>query len=83
MPAKRAPTTMAQPVSSVNTNSKNNSNATTTATPLATVPPVNNSSNGMSRLTPARDLTLGGRGAGAANKKVFAPNLNAVRNKNT
>lgn len=82
MPAKRASTTMAQPVPSVNTNSKNNSNATT-ATPLATVPPVNNSSNGMSRLTPARDLTLGGRGAGAANKKVFAPNLNAVRNKNT
>ncbi|BFF97586.1 DNA-directed RNA polymerase III subunit RPC4 [Drosophila madeirensis] len=36
--------------------------------------------NGMTRLTPARDLTLGGRGAGS--KKVFAPNLNAVRNKN-
>lgn len=34
----------------------------------------------MARLTPARDLTLGGRGA---SKKVFAPNLNAVRNKNT
>lgn len=73
MPAKRASTTMAQPVA-------NNSNATT---PLATVTPANSSSNGMSRLTPARDLTLGGRGAGAANKKVFAPNLNAVRNKNT
>lgn len=33
-----------------------------------------------------RDLTLGGRiptrGAAAANKKVFTPNLNAVRNKN-
>ncbi|XP_017072218.1 DNA-directed RNA polymerase III subunit RPC4 [Drosophila eugracilis] len=38
--------------------------------------------NGMTRLTPARDLTLGGRGAGVASKKVFAPNLNAVRNKN-
>lgn len=42
-------------------------------------------SNGISKLsslTPARDLTLGGRGA-PANKKVFLPNLNVVRNKNT
>ncbi|XP_068149590.1 DNA-directed RNA polymerase III subunit RPC4 [Drosophila tropicalis] len=38
--------------------------------------------NGLTRLTPARDLTLGGRGPKASNKKVFAPNLNAVRNKN-
>lgn len=82
MPAKRASTTTAQPVPNVNSNTKNNNNATTT-TPLATVPPANSASNGMSRLTPARDLTLGGRGAGAATKKVFAPNLNAVRNKNT
>ncbi|XP_046808652.1 uncharacterized protein LOC111679895 isoform X2 [Lucilia cuprina] len=39
----------------------------------------------LSSLTPARDLTLGGRGGGAAgaNKKVFLPNLNVVRNKNT
>lgn len=33
-----------------------------------------------------RDLTLGGRiptrGAAGANKKIFTPNLNAVRNKN-
>ncbi|XP_054733453.1 DNA-directed RNA polymerase III subunit RPC4 isoform X1 [Anastrepha obliqua] len=40
----------------------------------------------LSSLKPARDLTLGGRG-GAANanaaKKVFTPNLNVVRNKNT
>lgn len=80
MPAKRASTTTAQPVPNVNSNTKNNNNATT---PLATVPPANSASNGMSRLTPARDLTLGGRGAGAPTKKVFAPNLNAVRNKNT
>lgn len=39
----------------------------------------------LSSLTPARDLTLGGRGGGttATNKKVFLPNLNVVRNKNT
>ncbi|XP_017491870.1 PREDICTED: DNA-directed RNA polymerase III subunit RPC4 isoform X2 [Rhagoletis zephyria] len=42
----------------------------------------------LSSLKPARDLTLGGRGGGgaAANnaaKKVFTPNLNVVRNKNT
>ncbi|XP_017863584.1 PREDICTED: DNA-directed RNA polymerase III subunit RPC4 [Drosophila arizonae] len=66
MPAKRA-STAAQPAATAST--------TTTTTPLS------NMSNGMSRLTPARDLTLGGRGA-TATKKVFAPNLNAVRNKN-
>ncbi|XP_030565781.1 DNA-directed RNA polymerase III subunit RPC4 [Drosophila novamexicana] len=74
MPAKRIPAT-AQPVAAA---SSNNSNAA--ATPVAA--PLSNMSNGMSRLTPARDLTLGGRGASAAAKKVFAPNLNAVRNKN-
>lgn len=41
----------------------------------------------LSSFSPARDLTLGGRGGGAgslgaANKKVFTPNLNVVRNKN-
>ncbi|ALC45003.1 CG5147 [Drosophila busckii] len=49
----------------------------------AAAAPVAAAANGMTRLTPARDLTLGGRGGAAANKKVFAPNLNAVRNKNT
>ncbi|XP_064545450.1 DNA-directed RNA polymerase III subunit RPC4 [Drosophila montana] len=75
MPAKRMPAT-AQPVAAA---SSNNSIAAS-ATPVAA--PLSNMSNGMSRLTPARDLTLGGRGASAAAKKVFAPNLNAVRNKN-
>ncbi|XP_004522150.1 DNA-directed RNA polymerase III subunit RPC4 isoform X1 [Ceratitis capitata] len=40
----------------------------------------------LSSLKPARDLTLGGRGGSAganAAKKVFTPNLNVVRNKNT
>ncbi|XP_067613564.1 DNA-directed RNA polymerase III subunit RPC4 isoform X1 [Eurosta solidaginis] len=41
----------------------------------------------LSSLKPVRDLTLGGRGgaagANAASKKVFMPNLNVVRNKNT
>lgn len=37
-----------------------------------------------SSFAPARDLTLGGRGPlGAVTKKVFTPNLNVVRNKNT
>uniref|UniRef100_A0A1A9X101 DNA-directed RNA polymerase III subunit RPC4 n=1 Tax=Glossina brevipalpis TaxID=37001 RepID=A0A1A9X101_9MUSC len=36
----------------------------------------------LSSLTPARDLTLGGRGSAATAKKVFLPNLNVVRNKN-
>ncbi|XP_032596444.1 uncharacterized protein LOC6558313 isoform X2 [Drosophila grimshawi] len=69
MPAKKMPTTTA---------------TTTPAAVAAAVAPLANVANGMSRLTPARDLTLGGRGAAAAaSKKVFAPNLNAVRNKNT
>lgn len=40
----------------------------------------------LTSLKPARDLTLGGRGGNAgpnAAKKVFTPNLNVVRNKNT
>lgn len=45
---------------------------------------ISNGTAKLSSLTPARDLTLGGRGgAGVANKKVFLPNLNVVRNKNT
>ncbi|XP_013108426.2 uncharacterized protein LOC106087799 isoform X2 [Stomoxys calcitrans] len=42
-----------------------------------------NGTTKLSSLTPARDLTLGGRGGiSSAAKKVFVPNLNAVRNKN-
>ncbi|XP_037934365.1 uncharacterized protein LOC119668796 isoform X1 [Teleopsis dalmanni] len=37
----------------------------------------------LSSLKPARDLTLGGRGTAGVTKKVFTPNLNVVRNKNT
>ncbi|XP_034102955.1 DNA-directed RNA polymerase III subunit RPC4 [Drosophila nasuta] len=65
IPAKRLSTT-APPVAN-----NNNNNATSDGS---------KKSNGMTRLTPARDLTLGGRGT---SRKVFAPNLNAVRNKNT
>ncbi|KAL9901707.1 DNA-directed RNA polymerase III subunit RPC4 isoform X2 [Glossina fuscipes] len=36
----------------------------------------------LSSLTPARDLTLGGRGSTTGARKVFLPNLNVVRNKN-
>jgi len=71
MPAKRLSTT-APPVAAAVAN--NNSNGATGDAASQ------NKMNGMTRLTPARDLTLGGRGA---SKKVFAPNLNAVRNKNT
>ncbi|KAH8368717.1 hypothetical protein KR084_008521 [Drosophila pseudotakahashii] len=78
MPAKRmtATTAAASSISGAS-GSTTNSNGPSGggARPLETL-------NGMTRLTPARDLTLGGRGAGAASKKVFAPNLNAVRNKN-
>ncbi|XP_073838687.1 RNA polymerase III subunit C53 isoform X2 [Musca autumnalis] len=45
--------------------------------------PVVNGTTKLSSLTPARDLTLGGRGSSTAAKKVFLPNLNVVRNKNT
>ncbi|KAH8296097.1 hypothetical protein KR054_001711 [Drosophila jambulina] len=86
MPAKRmtASTAAASSIpggsaSTTNNNASNGSNLApgAAARPLETL-------NGMTRLTPARDLTLGGRGAAAGgNKKVFAPNLNAVRNKNT
>ncbi|XP_075159584.1 RNA polymerase III subunit C53 isoform X1 [Haematobia irritans] len=41
-----------------------------------------NGTTKLSSLTPARDLTLGGRGGLTGAKKVFVPNLNAVRNKN-
>ncbi|XP_001353968.2 DNA-directed RNA polymerase III subunit RPC4 [Drosophila pseudoobscura] len=79
MPAKRmtvttATTTKAPPAPVAGVSSQNSTSAGgATARPLEML-------NGMTRLTPARDLTLGGRGA--SNKKVFAPNLNAVRNKN-
>ncbi|XP_026848984.1 DNA-directed RNA polymerase III subunit RPC4 isoform X2 [Drosophila persimilis] len=79
MPAKRmtvttATTTKAPPAPVAGVSSQNStSGGGATARPLEML-------NGMTRLTPARDLTLGGRGA--SNKKVFAPNLNAVRNKN-
>ncbi|KAH8411156.1 hypothetical protein KR222_008817 [Zaprionus bogoriensis] len=86
MPAKKPSTTTAQPVAAASTNNRgavnDNCNAAGT-TPLSIASHIGSITNGMSRLTPARDLTLGGRGAGAPNKKVFAPNLNAVRNKNT
>ncbi|XP_034480741.1 DNA-directed RNA polymerase III subunit RPC4 [Drosophila innubila] len=72
MPAKRLSAT-APPVAAAGAN--NNSNGAT-----GDAASQNKMMNGMTRLTPARDLTLGGRGA---SKKVFAPNLNAVRNKNT
>ncbi|XP_016983171.1 DNA-directed RNA polymerase III subunit RPC4 [Drosophila rhopaloa] len=79
MPAKRMTATTAATLSSISgasgSSTNNNSSTGGGTRPLETL-------NGMSRLTPARDLTLGGRGAGAASKKVFAPNLNAVRNKN-
>ncbi|XP_058976241.1 uncharacterized protein LOC101894150 isoform X1 [Musca domestica] len=45
--------------------------------------PIVNGITKLSSLTPARDLTLGGRGSSTAAKKVFLPNLNVVRNKNT
>ncbi|XP_030372791.1 DNA-directed RNA polymerase III subunit RPC4 [Scaptodrosophila lebanonensis] len=82
MPAKRLT------ANSGSGSSNNTTSATSTrqSTPLETAPLNINTImlNGMARLTPARDLTLGGRGAGAGgNKKVFAPNLNVVRNKNT
>ncbi|KAH8239512.1 hypothetical protein KR032_005098 [Drosophila birchii] len=86
MPAKRMTASTAAassiPGGSASTTNNNTSNGNNLvpgagARPLETL-------NGMTRLTPARDLTLGGRGAAAGgNKKVFAPNLNAVRNKNT
>ncbi|XP_017089525.2 DNA-directed RNA polymerase III subunit RPC4 [Drosophila bipectinata] len=72
MPAKRMTATIAAPSGSTN---NNNAQGGGGVRPLETL-------NGMVRLAPARDLTLGGRGAGPNNKKVFAPNLNAVRNKN-
>ncbi|KAM8708441.1 hypothetical protein ACLKA7_015419 [Drosophila subpalustris] len=73
MPAKGLSTT-APPVSGAPAANINNNAATGDAAAQ------NKKQNGsMTRLTPARDLTLGGRGA---SKKVFAPNLNAVRNKN-
>ncbi|XP_017111992.1 DNA-directed RNA polymerase III subunit RPC4 [Drosophila elegans] len=79
MPAKRMTATTATAVSSIGgpsgSSTTNNGPSGGGTRPLETL-------NGMTRLTPARDLTLGGRGAGAASKKVFAPNLNAVRNKN-
>ncbi|KAH8373452.1 hypothetical protein KR009_007300 [Drosophila setifemur] len=76
MPAKRMTATTAT-ISAPGGSTNNNSVATAGGTrSLETL-------NGMTRLTPARDLTLGGRGAGGTNKKVFAPNLNAVRNKNS
>ncbi|XP_022208300.1 DNA-directed RNA polymerase III subunit RPC4 [Drosophila obscura] len=78
MPAKRmtattAATTRPPPPPVAGVSSHNSTSGGGAARPLEML-------NGMTRLTPARDLTLGGRGAG--NKKVFAPNLNAVRNKN-
>lgn len=77
MPAKRmtVTTAAASTISGASGSTTNNGQSGGVARPLETL-------NGMTRLTPARDLTLGGRGAGTANKKVFAPNLNAVRNKN-
>ncbi|XP_058980149.1 uncharacterized protein LOC131803123 isoform X2 [Musca domestica] len=50
---------------------------------LETSSPIVNGITKLSSLTPARDLTLGGRGSSTAAKKVFLPNLNVVRNKNT
>lgn len=59
-------------------------NAATTAAAIKRASSISNGTPKLSSLTPARDLTLGGKGgAGATNKKVFLPNLNAVRNKNT
>ncbi|XP_017058980.1 DNA-directed RNA polymerase III subunit RPC4 [Drosophila ficusphila] len=78
MPAKRMTATTAAASSiSGSSGSATNSNGPSGggSRPLETL-------NGMARLTPARDLTLGGRGAALGSKKVFAPNLNAVRNKN-
>ncbi|KAH8315727.1 hypothetical protein KR059_012808 [Drosophila kikkawai] len=86
MPAKRMTASTAAassiPGGSASTTTNNVSNGSNLA-PGAGARPLE-TLNGMTRLTPARDLTLGGRGAAAGgNKKVFAPNLNAVRNKNT
>ncbi|EDV51889.1 DNA-directed RNA polymerase III subunit RPC4 [Drosophila erecta] len=77
MPAKRmtVTTAAASSISGASGSATNSIQSGGGARPLETL-------NGMTRLTPARDLTLGGRGAGTASKKVFAPNLNAVRNKN-
>lgn len=71
MPASKMPAVNA--VSTTDTSIKRESVAS----------PMTNGTTKLSSLTPARDLTLGGRGGGAsAAKKVFLPNLNVVRNKN-
>lgn len=73
MPASKMPAVNA--VSTTDTSIKRES----VASPMS----MTNGTTKLSSLTPARDLTLGGRGGGAsAAKKVFLPNLNVVRNKN-
>lgn len=75
------------PASTNATNSTENTKKTTETLKreLSSTSIVSNGTAKLSSLTPARDLTLGGRGGAAAgaNKKVFLPNLNVVRNKNT
>lgn len=66
-------------------NAANTTTATTIKRELSSTSLMSNGTTKLSSLTPARDLTLGGRGGATAgaNKKVFLPNLNVVRNKNT
>lgn len=74
MPASKMPAVNA--VSTTDTSIKRES----VGSPMS----MTNGTTKLSSLTPARDLTLGGRGGGGASaaKKVFLPNLNVVRNKN-
>ncbi|XP_065359743.1 uncharacterized protein RpIIIC53 isoform X1 [Calliphora vicina] len=85
-----ASTNTVKPTSTAAVNNAAETNATTTVSTIkressSTTTIMSNGTAKLSSLTPARDLTLGGRGGGAAaaNKKVFLPNLNVVRNKNT
>lgn len=74
-----------KPTSTAAVNAAETKTATTIKRELSSTALMSNGTTKLSSLTPARDLTLGGRGGGAStvNKKVFLPNLNVVRNKNT
>ncbi|XP_037815983.1 uncharacterized protein LOC119606510 isoform X2 [Lucilia sericata] len=80
MPASTVKPTSTAAVNAAETNATTKIKRESSSTTL-----MSNGTAKLSSLTPARDLTLGGRGGGAAgaNKKVFLPNLNVVRNKNT
>ncbi|KAM7358240.1 RNA polymerase III subunit C53 isoform 2-T2 [Cochliomyia hominivorax] len=69
----------------VNATESKTTTVTTIKRELSASTLMSNGTAKLSSLTPARDLTLGGRGGVTAggNKKVFLPNLNVVRNKNT